>query len=284
MNTNKNSTEWRTRPEIIRQIRQYGMMYGLAAGFAFAAASWGVDGYLLRLSHGYLPWTNFLIGVILCMLGGAAAGWLRAWMKHPLPGMLAWLVFGILVAWLTAGLPLEIAPRVVSILEPALAGLLEYETKGQFIWFVTVALIWIAPFIVILGLLQSALVEPAVFSTALYGKVVPIVVCTLVMGIGAVISNSLVSSRFREAIVAMDETIQFVLENRGGEVDPQLRRKMFAASLRQVEPLLNESRRLFIGGFDEELGIFQVLVRMEDQWARCTVVYNQPTLCKLIEE
>jgi hypothetical protein len=49
-----------------------------------------------------------------------------------------------------------------------------------------------------------------------------------------------------------------------------------------VEEHIQESRYLFVAGYDEYLGDLQILVKFGDQWVDCNVLYSQPNVCKPI--
>jgi hypothetical protein len=46
--------------------------------------------------------------------------------------------------------------------------------------------------------------------------------------------------------------------------------------------LVRQSRKLFVGSYNEDFGEFHVLVRFEDQWVDCLVLYNQPNSCEAV--
>jgi hypothetical protein len=269
----------KSRPEIIRAKRIYGAIYGAAAGLAFAVSSWGMDAYTLQNSHAYYPWIKFIVGMTICGLAGLIVGWITSLGDSSLFGAMIWVSSAFLFAWLTVALPLQITPKIIMRLDPQLGNLLNYSAGTDILYRYTISLLWIAPFLFIAGIVQLPIIEPGVFSTTIAGKIAPLLFCILVMGIGGLITDNLINVYFRDAIVSMDNTIEFVLENEGKDVDPAISRKMHAASLRTVGEYLDDERSLFVGKYDEFLGTIDVLVKFKDVWFDCTVVYNQPVIC-----
>jgi hypothetical protein len=270
-----------TRPEIIRSKRFFGLIYGIVAGITFACASWGLDGYVLSQSHGYLPWFNLVAGIILCSAFGGLQGWLTARMESSLLGLVFWFFSSLFFAWLTVALPLQITPFIVSKIDPNLGALLDYGNNIEFIFRFGVALAWVAPFSLMIGITQLPVIEPAVFSTSIFGKLGPFFFCIVVMGISGFVSDSLINAQFRAALTGMDSTIQFVVDNKGNsDVDPILSREMHARSLVTMEEQVTETRHLFIGSYDEYLGEIHVLVNFDGAWIDCDVFYGQPSTCK----
>lgn len=269
------------RPDIVRSKRLLGLFYGIAAGLAFAVSSWGLDGYVLSNSHAYFPWIVLITGAIMSGIVCGITGWLTSRMGNSLPGILFWLVSSLFLAWLTVALPMQISPYIASKLDPQLGTLLNYPKNIEFVSRFGLALAWIIPFVLIIGVTQLPIVEPAVFSISIFGKIVPFLFCIVVMSIGGVVTDNLINTHFRTALTSLDTTIQFVLDNKDNKnVDPLLSRQMHARAFATVSENVQESRHLFIGGFDETLGDINILVKFDNTWVTCEVLYGQPITCK----
>ena len=271
------------RPDIIRSKRIFGMIYGTMAGIAFAGSSWGWDGYSLSQAHAYFPWNVLITGAVLCGIVGGIIGWLTARMESSFVGILFWLMGAVFFAWLTVALPLQIAPMIASKFDPQLSTLLNYNGDIEFASRFGVALVWILPFTVIVGITQIPVTEPAVFSISFFGKIAPLLFGMLVISIGGVITDSLINAQFRSAIIALDKTTQFVLDNKGNEdVDPILARELHARAFVAVEEEMTAARYLMVGNFDETLGDINVLIKFDKAWVTCEVLYNQPISCETV--
>lgn len=270
-------------PEIVELKQKFGMLYGVVAGLAFAVSSWGWDGYMLSKSHAYFPWTMLVTGVIFCAILGGMVGWLTARSENSLLGVVFWIIFSLFFAWIMVALPLKILPFVVSKLDPQLGALLNYGEHIEFGLRFGVSLAWILPFMLIVGVAQLPISEPAVFSVSIFGKIIPLFFCIVVMSISGAITDNLINAHFREAIEPLDRTIQFVVDNKNNEnVDAALSREMHARALYTVEEYVQESRRLFVGSYDEYLGDLHVFVKFDSQWVDCNVLYGQPVSCMMV--
>ena len=260
------------------------MLYGMIAGLTFAVASWGLDGYILSNSHAYFPWTMLITGMIFCAILSGIVGWLTARSESSLLGVVFWIISSLFFAWIIVVLPLQINPFIASKLDPQLGALLNYKEDFEFAFRFGVSLAWVLPFMLIVGVTQLPISEPAVFSTSIFGKIAPLLFCIVVMSIGGSITDNLINSHFRAGIAALDNTIQFVLDNKNNvNVDKALSREMHARSLSTVEEYVQESRHLFVSSYDEYLGDLHVLVKFDDQWVDCNVLYSQPVSCKIAE-
>lgn len=272
------------RPDVIRSKHVYGIWYGAIVGLTFSLFAWGMDAYALSTMNGLYPWLKFLTGVIPCMLVGGFAGWLSARVEKPVFSMVLWVAAAAVFAWLSVNLPLQIFPRVANLLDPQVESLLHYTYYEQFAFRFGVAYFWLAIFAALAGLLQIPLSDSAVFSASLFGKIAPLLVATALMAIAGSTMDSLNNELLRGPLSEMDATIQYFSEHRGEKIDPAVTRQMHLASLRTVEELVTPQRRLIISGYDETFGEVQVLVKFQEAWVECQVLYKQPYTCEKVAE
>ncbi|MBV6451022.1 MAG: hypothetical protein MHPDNHAH_01750 [Anaerolineales bacterium] len=270
------------RADIIQSKRRYGFFFGASLGLLFAIATWGLDSYLLYQAHGLLPWLKLGAGAILCGIAGGIAGGLAARLDNIAYAVLLWMATAVIFAWLIVNLPTRITPRLIEFNEPEIQGLLNYTYYQAFSWRVAVAFAWIVIFVGIMGALQLPLSESAIFSASVGGKIVPVIVLVLVMGICGSLVDNLVNEPLRSATFAINEILQFSIAHEGQEVDPAEARAMHLGSLRGVQELITQEYRLIVSGYDEFFGKVQVLAQFENAWAECTVIYSQPTNCEQV--
>lgn len=267
--------------EIARSKRVFGLLYGIITGLTYAIASYAIDGTILSQSHAYLPWTMLISGAILCATACGIFGWLTSYLESSLTGALFWLLAALLLAGITVALPMYIMPFVATQFDPALASLMIYERNVEFLSRFGVTLAWILPIVLIVGVTQVPILEPAVFATSFFGKMKPFLFSIVIISLGSMMIDDVINKQLRSAIVSLDKTIQFVVDNKGNDnVDKVLSREMRARSLTGVLDEVSETRYLFVAGFDKSLGDLDILVKFEDTWAACEVLYSQPLVCK----
>lgn len=270
------------RPEVVQTKRRTGTLYGATVGFAFAAASWGIDGLLLSQSHALYPWLKFIIGAVICIIAGGIAGRLVARLEKGILGLFIYLGLGLIFSWLIVALPFQIFPTVMQWLDPETADLLNYTIYDGFQSRFVIAVAWISLFAALVGVLQLPLTEPAAFATSLFGKISPLLVCSVVMFINGVIVDTLNNEPLRTAVLHLNNTIEFAVEHQGQEVDRALARTMRMSSIRAVQDVIGQPRKLIVGSYDQYLDQIHVLVRFGSTWTDCVVVYNQPSFCKYV--
>ncbi len=269
------------RTDVLREKHRYGIWFGLFLGLGFSVFAWGIDSYVLSMHHGLFPWLKFAIGAVICMAVGAAAGWLAALSDKTLAALLIWLMTGFAFAWLTVHLPLTILPRAMSLMEPQLRDLLHYQYFSDFRQGVGLAYVWLAIFLAITGILQIPMSASAVFSTSVLGKLTPILTALILMGIaGSLLDNGLFNQPMRQSTLAVDRTLQFILANRGQEMNSAEARRMHAGAFRPVEGSISPGYRLVVSGYENDFVDLNVLIRFEREWVECEVVFNQPVLCE----
>lgn len=270
------------RLEVLRLKRRLGMVYGLTLGLAFAVSAWGVDGYLLSQAHGMYPWLKFIIGVVICATVGGFVGWLVARLEKAILAPLLYLGLSLVFAWLVVSLPFQIFPRVVSRLDPEIGRLLDYVFYENFSSRLAIAFVWVGMFVTLAGILQIPLAEPAAFSTSIFGRIAPLIVCSAIVVVNGSIVDSINNEPLRSPLIEMEKTIQFAVEHRGQNVDRAVSRAMHLASLRSVQDVIDRPRRLIVGSYDEFLGQVNVLVRFGDTWVDCVTSYTQPSFCQYV--
>ena len=270
------------RPDVLRERWAYGFSYGAVAGLAFSAVLWGGDAWLLYRANALFPWLKLVLGLVSCALVGCAAGLLVMRFDRSLAAILIWLSAAILFAWLVTALPLQIAPRIATWLEPDLNGLMSYADYEGFLTRFGLAYVWVAIFSAITGILQLPLSDSGIFSTSMLGKAAPALVCVVIMTINGMIVDSLNNEPLRSALISVNETIQFAVDHQNETIDTKASLRMHLGSLRTVNEYINRPRKLIVGGFDQYLGEVDVLVRFGDIWVNCVSIYNQPSNCKVV--
>jgi len=270
------------RTDVLRAKRSYGIWYGTSLGFLFALFTWGLDAFYLSQINSLYPWLKFAAGALLCAAAGGLTGWLAAKWDKPVIALLIWIVFGFFLAWLVVILPTVIFPRLLGLLEPEVQQYLHYVYYPEFSTRIGVAFAWIIIFVAIAGLLQLPLSEGAVFSTSILGKVAPILVGLVLVGIAGTIVDGLNNELLRRPVEELNATIQFAVDHQGQQVDKTESRKFRQASLRVVKDLVTADRKLIVSGYDAFLGEVNVLVKFNKAWVECQVMYNQPVNCKQV--
>jgi hypothetical protein len=280
MNTYKPLSTDRT--DVLRAKHAYGIWYGASLGFLFAFFTWGLDAYHLSQIHSLDPWLKFAAGALLCTTVGGLTGWLAARQDKPILALLIWIVFGFFLAWLVVTLPTLIFPRLLTLLEPEVQQYLHYVYYPEFATRIGVAFAWIIIFVAIAGLLQLPLSESSVFSTSLLGKLAPILIGLVLVGIAGMIVDGLNNEPLRSPVEELNATIQFAVDHQGQKIDAEKSRLMRQASLRTVKDLITPNRKLIVSGYDAFLGEVNVLVKFDKAWVECQVLYNQPVNCKQV--
>ncbi len=270
------------RPELLRAKVIYGIWFGMALGFSFAIFAWGIDAYQLAQFHGLYPWLKFPLGVLLCTIIGAVAGWLSARLDKPLLSLLIWAITASVFAWLTINLPLRIVPRLLNVLQPGIKDLLHYNYYEAFSARFGVAFVWIVIFISIAGLLQIPLSEPAIFSTSFFGKIAPMLVTLVIMGVCGGIIDNLSNEPLRTPVYMLNTAVQFMVNNQGKQIDPATSRSMHLGGLRPVGNLITPDYKLIVSGYDQNLENVQVLTRFKDGWSECGFIDGELLSCKQV--
>lgn len=281
MNSTISSTQDTTiRKDILKSKHRFGMVFGIVAGLAFAAATWGGDAMIMSRIHAYQPWLKLLVGALVCAPVGGLSGWLSARLDKPLFSVLFWLAAAAAFAWLSTINSFRIFPSLIVQINPEFSSFINYTIYQNLATRTVLAYMWTGIFGILLGVLQLPLSEAAVFSATYGSKLIPLLVGTLVMVLCGAIVDNLNNEPFRSPVVAINRVVDFAIKTQGQEIDPKLAREMRRSTVRPIENWLDRPYYFIVGSFDRELGQIHVFANFGGEWADCTVVYNQPSLCR----
>jgi hypothetical protein len=265
---------------LLRSKKFVGMLYGMVAGLAFSIFAWGIDAVLLASSHGALPWVKILPGLIFCVLSGGLVGWLTIRFESHLLALALWVALAFFFSRLIIWIPLKITPIIIRLLDSDLGAYLKYpyyDSLNQNAWFSFGAIVIVA---LICGLLEINLVEQALFSSGSFAVLVPLLLCFFGFALVGKTSDSMLNQQIREPVLAVDDLLQFAVENIDQEVPGDVARSMHLGATNTIKDYLPLERRIIMSNFDESIGQVDVLVDFSGIWVRCTAIYSQVTYCK----
>lgn len=259
-----------------------GLFFGLTAGLAFAVFAWGVDGFLLARAHGAYPWVKFIPGLLFCLVGGGLVGWLTVRMHNSLLRIVLWLLFALLLSKLFLWLPIKATPIIIGWFDSYLGNFLNYPLYQDFNHVQWVGFVVIVLISLLCGLLENVLIEQALFTTGTFSVAIPLVISFVFFCLAGSTIDGIYNKKIRQPILAVDNLIQFAVENTNNEVSAETRRAMHLAAVNTIKDLLPYDRSLILSNYDQLLGQIDVLVKFNGSWVKCTTVYNQVTFCKLV--
>lgn len=265
--------------DALRARYRYGLLYGMVAGVAFAVTTWGVDGALLAASHAYFPWLKLLLGGIGALLVGFVAGWLTGRLERTGLVLLLWLLVGVIYGWLAGHVPFEGASWLLVRLNPRLAGLVRYPFSEGPYYRLVVAMVVTVGVSAFGGLLVMSLIESTSQAETVVGRWFPVAVWILMFGVAGSTANGMMNEPLRNPVLAMDRTIQFVLDNEGTTISPKQAREWHVGALTPVRSLLHRPRRLLLASYDDTIVMTDVLVNFDGGWVRCSVTAEVPGAC-----
>ena len=277
-------TKQKTTRLIEKAIINTSLLYGVIIGFTYALIYWGYDSLILLNSHVAYAWLQFVIGAICSVLIFSLAAILTYLTNRSLAGLVIWVLAARLVAELTIAIPLKIVPFIMKVFEPEIAiWVPAHSYSSTTDTWITIAFIGLAIFCGILGLLQIVLVEQASSSQALFSRIMPFILSSIIIVIGSVMVINLVQERLQPAMVAVDDLITFAIDNQGVEVEPALSREMHYGAVRGVIDYIKTPYRLFFGDFDRTFTQIDIIIDFHGKWVTCKTVAGNITYCELSE-
>lgn len=267
-----------------RKKQRIGFFYGLVAGAVFSMTAWGVDALQLAGAHVAFPFSKFLPALLLCALVGGLVGWLSIRIGYWLVTIVLWLLFAYLVVWLVLWLPVSGSAQLLRWLSPNLAHWIEFPPIDGLNQFRILGLIVIGVPCLLCGIVENNLVEQTMSAQGAGGWIAMLLVVALLLGAAGFGADELLNSHFREPAQALNEVLDFAAENHGNVVEKTLARRMRLSVAKPLGDLVTNPRKMTLIAYDSTLGQMDFLVDFRGTWARCKVIYAQPTQCDLMEE
>jgi hypothetical protein len=267
-----------------RKKQRIGFFYGLVAGAVFSITAWGVDAIMLASAHVALPFAKFVPGLLLCALAGGLAGWLSIRIGNWLASIILWLLFGGLLVWLVLWLPVNGSAQLLRSLSPNLTHWIEYPPIDRLAQFRVIGMIVIGIPSLLCAILENTLVDQTMSAQAAGGWIAMLLAAGLLMGAAGFAADELLNRHFREPAQALSQMLDFAAENQGNSVEKTLARRMRLSVAKPLGNLVKEPRKMTLIAFDSMLGQMDFLIDFRGTWARCKVIYSQPTQCDLMEE
>lgn len=267
-------------PQVSRKKQIMGLLFGLVAGLAFSVMAWGVDAFLLSQSHVTFSWVKFVPGLLICLPAGSLVGWLSIRIERVWAALLLWALLACLFVWLTMWLPLQCAPAIMLFIDPKLSDVLYYPVINNEYQFKIIGMAVIGFVSLICGLMEIHLIDQSLLSTAALSLISPVLVSLALFGVAGNTADYMMNRLFREPLQIMDNLIQYAIDNEGKELSPIIARQKRLTVIKDLDGLIYRPRTLTLIAFDKTLGQIDILVNFDGRLARCSVIYNQPTICK----
>ena len=268
----------------IRKKQRIGFFFGLVAGAVFSLTAWGVDAVQLAGANVSFPFTKLIPALFICALAGGFVGCLSIRVGHWLVSIILWLLFAVLAVWLVLWLPVQGSAQILRYLSPNLTHWIEYAPIEGLSQFRILGLIVIGVPCLLCGIIENNLVEQALSAQGIGGWLAMFLVAALLLGAAGFAGDELLNRHFREPAQALNDMFEFAAENQGKEVEKTLARRMRLSVAKPLGDLVKKPREMTLIAYDSTLGQMDFLVDFRGTWARCKVIYSQPTQCDLMEE
>ncbi len=260
--------------------QRMGLLFGAVAGLAFSVTAWGVDAFLLSQAHVTFPLLKFIPGLLICGTAGALVGWLTIRIERIWVALLLWALLACLFVWLVMWLPLKFTPAFLRFFTPKISDLLYFPPIDNEIQFRIIGLIVIGFMCLVCGLMEIHLLDQALLTTGTLSLITPLLISLALFTIAGNSADDLLNRLFREPVQIMDNLIQYAADNEGKDISPIVARQKRLTVVKNLDGLITRPRTLTLIAFDRTLGQIDILINFDGKWARCSVIYNQPTMCK----
>lgn len=268
------------KPAVSKKKQIAGLIYGLAAGLAFAIFAWGVDAVLLARAHGAFPWIKFIPGIIITLTTGGLVGWVTMFTGNSGLGTIAWLGLGLLFSRLVYWLPVKILPELVRFLNNPIGDYLNYTNTRQIN-----EITWLGSFILLIvaigfGAYEREQVTEYVYSKGAGKFILSILICFISFSLAGMLADTLVNQKLRLPIQVLDRSFQYVLENKSPELPEEIARATDLEEIKKFASFIPGNRRLIPRSLLQGADQVEVLIVLDGMWVKCTTVFSRVISCE----
>lgn len=253
------------------------MLYAVLCGVGFVAMAWGKDAILLARHYVRYPFLKLIPASLLVVLVSAFFGWLRSRTASGLLKALTWIFYIILLVCLVLIVPTRFAEAAIGLLQPGLAGQLDFGYDQLF----GLAAVLVGFFIIIAvgfcAVFEAGLIDSFQWPGRPFDKVKFVLFCLLVMGTAGFWSDQVINKELREPQIILAETFDFAREHWGEEVEAGLRREWHLSALKELGEGVLSTPRFLLKSYD--MGLMEVLTDLDGKRSICTLIYSQPSRC-----
>ncbi len=265
-----------------RKKLRLGLIYGIVAGVAFTGFAFGADAWLLARANAAFFWVKLIPGLIICTISAGVVGWLTIRIENHFIALLLWGLLAVLYSWLVVWLPFTGNAYVIKLLDPLLAQWFDFSPLKDLVQFRLISLVIIGLGACFCGLLEINLIQQALLSPYISASITPLVVAMLLFSVVGSATDHLINSSLREPVQVVNSLLQFASKNAGEDVPRDVARKMHMSAVNQLDSVIQKQRKLTLIGYDENLGMMDILVNFEGIMVKCATIYAQPTDCIIL--
>ena len=268
--------------EVQRKKLRLGLIYGLVAGMAFALFSFGVDALLLARANAAFYWVKLTPGLIVCTLSAGLIGWLTIRIENHIISLLLWGLLAGLYSWLVVWLPFDGYAFIIKLINPSLAQWFDFSSLQDLAQIRLVSMVVIGLGAILCGLLEINLIHQSMVSPYKVATITPLIVSIILLSVVGSATDQMINVNLREPVQSIDRLLQFAAENVGVQVPRDVARKMHLSAANQLDTVIQKSRQLTLIGYDQNLGMMDILVNFEGALVKCSTIFAQPTDCIIL--
>jgi hypothetical protein len=261
--------------------RRQGLAYGLLAGSTYALATWGLDAAISLKVAASLPLFKLALGWMICLIAGAAAGWLTGAIDRPLAGLAIWVAVGGAYTWLAAHLPYDGMSIAIGLLDPRFSGQPIYPFPSVVALRTQVLYISGLGLGALGGILQIPIMDASRNVDLRLGRMLYLALCIPIFALAGAAADNLINDPLRQPLIGVHDLLDYALSSRGQPADPSTAREKHLGALGGVQTRLSPGFHLSIGGYDSE-SMYNVTVEAQfpTGWVRCWTIGGIPGVCR----
>lgn len=256
-----------------------GILFGTAAGLAFAMTTWLPDAIDLAKANAVLPWFKFGVGTIVTVVLFSLAGWI-AMRKQLLPiTIICFEAASFFVGILAGHLPFELTEEAIRIFDPSLTRLIHLPFQEGALTRTVLTIVLNGVLVLIASLFFENLASQAYLAASRMNIILPVVIFIAFFAVGGFIANDLNNRALRSPIVRLDNLIQEAQKIQLRGLQPDSKTDPWVETILSLGINVNIPYRILIEKYDMVFSQLALLIQFEHNWYRCNMWEDQPFYC-----
>lgn len=266
--------------EIQKARNRQDVIIGLIAGVAYSLFAWGIDAYLLQISHYTAPWLKFLVGTIPVILIITLTAWLGTKLNNVVSKTLLWMAAATGLSFLISTITFQGSEFAYKVILPEVGDRILYMATEGIKSRLFVIIVMTNILFILGGLLIDSASEALITASGVFGWIFPILFCLAFFAGAGFVADSNFNTELRDNILTLDQQVeelsQLDLANLSEREERMVRR------FTKLNVDLEGSRYLLIASFDESFSQIEVLINFGGIWAQCLALNGRVGNCERI--
>jgi len=261
---------------------QYGALYGLIAGLAFAFFTWLMDSFGLATAHAAYPFVKLIGGLLITLPFFVLVGWLTAKTDSHILGLFLWAGMSLWAFTAAFIAQYDFVPRWYALMQEPVSNLVKPAIPSYFIaLLITIGAILMMFAFLIAGLIEINLIESTLASGTVGSQFMSAVIIIMLMALAGNQVDNFIYRNSRISIQTFDKLVTLVASPEGQALDEKTKtlRNFGAVNALGLQNLEKPRRFFLVKDMTGDYGSIDLMIELGDMWGKCIASNREPSYC-----